>query len=209
MHRLDRIDDEQSRRRAFAERGQYVAHRRGGGEPHRRRAKAEAAGAQTHLVGRLLAGNVGDGAPGRGDPCRGLEQQGRLADAGIAADQGRRPCDEPAAHGPVKLLEAGAHSLGQRDLPIEADQLDRLTAATQIVPRREGRHHRAGILDQSIPLGAIGTLPLPAARDRTADLADVTRPWLCHFTKLPGPHRASQRDFDGTAALASHSKEGQ
>ena len=107
IHGLDRIDDEQRRRRRFAERGQDVAHRGRRGEPERGRAEAEPARAQPHLIRRLLAGNISDGKALRGDLRGRLQQQGRLADAGIAADQACRAGDEAAAERPVELGDAG------------------------------------------------------------------------------------------------------
>ena len=123
-------------------RGQDVAHRGRRGEPHRRRAEPEPARAQPNLVGRLLAGNIGDRKALRGDPRGGLEQQGRLADAGIAADQGRRAGDQAAAERAVELGDAGRDPRRQRDLRVEPDQIDAPPAGAQIVPRGEGRHHR-------------------------------------------------------------------
>src|SRR3977135_1130124 len=46
--------------------------------------------AQRDLVDRFLAGDVGGGAAVRGERGGGLQQQGRFADARIAADQDRR-----------------------------------------------------------------------------------------------------------------------
>ncbi len=195
IHGLDRIDDEQGRRRPFPQGGQDVADRRRGGELDRRSAEAEPAGAEPHLVGRLLAGNIGDREPGLGHPGRRLEQKGRLADAGIAADQGRRAGDEAAADRPVELGDSGRHALGQSDVAVEPDQLDRPAAAAQIVARREGRHHRPGILDQRVPLGAVGALAHPPVLDRAAGLADVALLGFGHGGRLA---RTQLRNGRGT-----------
>jgi hypothetical protein len=164
MHGLDGVDHDQRRWRPSPGR-QDVPHRGCGGELHRGVAEAEAAGTETHLVRRLLAGNIGDREPARGNVGRRLKQKGRFADARIAADQSSRARDEAAAHGSVELGDAGAHPLRKRDLGVEPDQLDRAAAAAKIVPRREGRYDRARILDERVPFGAIAALALPAAAD--------------------------------------------
>ena len=74
---------------------------------------AEPLGAQADLVDRLLAGDIGGArlaaaAVRRGDRGGGLQQQGRFADAGIAADQDRRARHQPAAADAVELGDAGA-----------------------------------------------------------------------------------------------------
>ena len=116
MHGLDRIDDQQRRRLAFAERGQDVAHRGRRREPHRRLAEPEPDRAQPHLLGRFLARDIDDAAgPSSASRRRDLEQQGRLADAGIAADQHRRARHDPAADRAVELGDPARQPLGQRD----------------------------------------------------------------------------------------------
>ena len=50
--------------------------------------------------------------PAPGDAGRGLEEQGRLADAGLAADEGDRARDEAAGEHPVELADAGGRGAG-------------------------------------------------------------------------------------------------
>ena len=95
-------------------------------------------GPQPHLGGRLLAGDV-ERAAARLGPARGdLEQQGRLADAGLAGQQHHGPGDDPVAEHPVELADAGQgagrevgvdpadrHGLGRRGLGLHGRQLGR------------------------------------------------------------------------------------
>ena len=112
VHGLDGVDDEQRGRLAVLHGGEDVADRSRGGEPHRGAAEAEANGAQPHLLGRFLAGDVDHPVTFAREARSDLEQQGRFADAGIAADQHRRPGDDPAADRPVELGEAARKPLG-------------------------------------------------------------------------------------------------
>ena len=67
---------------------------------------AGAVGAQPHLGGRLLAGDVERAARGPGRLRGHLEQQRGLADAGLAGQQDRRAGHQPAAEHPVELGHA-------------------------------------------------------------------------------------------------------
>ena len=69
--------------------------------------KAEARGAQAHLLGRFFARDIDDAAAAPRQRRAGLDQQRRLADAGLAADQRRRARHEAAAGHPVELADAG------------------------------------------------------------------------------------------------------
>ena len=164
MHGLDRIDDEQRRRFAVADRGQDVAHRGRRRQPHRRRAEPQPNRAQPHLLGRFLARHIDDAPPRCRQPRRDLEQQGRLADARIAADQHRRPGDDPAADRPVELGKAARQPVGQRRRRFEPDQRDRPPAALEVMLGGEDARHLGRFLDQAVPVAAIAALPLPAVR---------------------------------------------
>jgi hypothetical protein len=108
MHRLDRIDHQQRRRRSPASvvrmsRTEVAAASCSGAS-----ASPSRAGAQPHLPGRLLAADV-DSARARSRHLRrSLQQQRRLADPRLAAHQHRRSGHEPAAERAVELGEAGA-----------------------------------------------------------------------------------------------------
>ncbi len=79
---------------------------------------AGAVGAQPHLGGRLLAGDVEGALPGAGGLGRDLEQQRALADAGLAGEQDRGPGHEATTQHPVELGHAArpGDRLGDRDL---------------------------------------------------------------------------------------------
>lgn len=69
---------------------------------------AQALGPQAHLPGGLFSRDVERGqAPAREAVEHG-EQQGGLADARVAAEQGQGARDEAAAEHPVQLTDAGA-----------------------------------------------------------------------------------------------------
>ena len=121
------------------ERGQDVAHRGRRGELDRRVAEAEPARAQPHLVGRLLARDIGDAL------ARAARSSPRPAAAGSTCRcpgsppiRVAEPGDDAAADRAVELGDAGLQPLGQRDLGVEPDQLDRAPAGRQIVARRKG-----------------------------------------------------------------------
>ena len=64
---------------------------------------ADPGGPAPDLGGGLLGGHVERGVPPTRDARRASEQQRRLADAGLAADQGDRAGDESAREDPVEL----------------------------------------------------------------------------------------------------------
>ena len=77
--------------------------------------EAEAGGAHPDLGGGLLAGDVDGGRAAGGEGGGGLQEQRRLADAGVAADEDRRGGDEAAAEDAVELGDAGGGA-GERRL---------------------------------------------------------------------------------------------
>ena len=91
---------------------------------------AGAVGAQPHLGGRLLAGDVERAALVAGGLRGDLEQQRALADAGLAGEQDRRAGHQAAAEHPVEL----GHAAGA-----ERGLLDR-----HLADRHRRRRHRAG-----------------------------------------------------------------
>ena len=96
-----------SGRLALGERGEDVLDIGLGGELDRRAGEAEALGAQADLRHRLLARDIDDAVAGGGERGRGLHQERRLADAGIAADQDGGAAHEAAAGDPVEFGDAG------------------------------------------------------------------------------------------------------
>ena len=112
--RLDRVDDDEGRRLAVAEGGEDVLDAGFGREQHRRVGEPEPRGAEPDLGDRLLAGNIDDrGAPAR-QRAGGLQEQRRLADARVAADEQRRTAHESAAGDSVELADAGHRPAGLR-----------------------------------------------------------------------------------------------
>ena len=73
----------------------------------------ETIGSQPDLLGRLLGGDDQRPASALGDLHRGLEDEGRLPDAGFATDQHDRPRHEAASENPIELADAD----GPPDLP--------------------------------------------------------------------------------------------
>ena len=89
---------------------------------------------------------------------QGHQQQRRLADAGLAADEHERGRDEPAAEHAVELGDAGRDPLGLLGLDVdEAEQGPRARGA----PRRGVRPR---LLDERPELAAAGAAAEPAAR---------------------------------------------
>jgi hypothetical protein len=113
-HGLDRVDDRQ-RRALGLERGEDVAQAGLGGEAQRRVGEAEALGAHPDLGGGLLARDVDHAVAGPGEGGGGLQEQGGLADAGVAADEDRRGGHEAAAEHAVELADAAGRP-GERRL---------------------------------------------------------------------------------------------
>ena len=98
--------------------------------------ETEPFGAQPHLRDRLFARNIDRALPGLRQRRRDLDQQRRLADAGIAAEQQHRAAHEAAAGDAVEFGDAGGEAgrvlrlAGQR-LEREAPALARRAAGTR------------------------------------------------------------------------------
>ena len=116
--------------------------------------EAEAGRAHADLGGGLLAGDVDGGRAAGGEGGGGLEQEGGLADAGIAADEDGRGGDEAAAEHAVEFAEAregarqrrlGGGEVAERDAP----------AAGGPEGARGGAGGEAGLLGDGVP-GAAG-----------------------------------------------------
>ena len=106
-HGLDRIDHHQGGTSSCGKRGDDVLDGGFRREFHRRVAQAQPFGAQPHLGRRLFAGNIDDALAAPRQRGAGLDQQGRFADARLAADQQHRARHEAAAGDAVKLGHAG------------------------------------------------------------------------------------------------------
>ena len=73
---------------------------------------AGAFGAHPDLARRLLTRQIQRALAGLRPAVRDLQQQRRLADAGIAREQRHRPGDQPAAQHPVQFADAGVEVAG-------------------------------------------------------------------------------------------------
>ena len=131
--------------------------------------------AQRHLLRRFFPRHV-DHLARAAHPRQRLQEQRRLADAGIATDQHDLSCDQPAAERPVELGHAGRH----------ARRLLRRNARERHERRRLGAAGVAMLagalrdrLDQRVPGAAVRALALPLGRLAAALVAGVDRLRAC------------------------------
>ena len=149
-------------------------------------ASAEPLGAEPDLGDRLLARDVDDRLAGLRERAGGLQEQRRLADARIAADEERRAAHEAAAGDPVELGDAG------RDARRLVGRRRRARSSATTRPLRERARRRAGA-------DAAGRrLPRPACstrRNRRSGPASacVTAPqfWQTNWTSRRRAHGVS------------------
>src|SRR5205814_1449460 len=152
-----------------------------GGETDGAVGDPEPLGAQPDLVDRFFAGDVGRRAAARGEGGGRLQQQGRFADPGIAADEDRRAGNQAAAADPVELGDAGQSPRRSGRLAAQADKIDCWAAAAacgaaEALWRSAARH----LLDEAVP-GAAGLAPPhPFRRNGAALLAGVAGLRLGH-----------------------------
>ena len=137
---------------APSEAGGDVAQVDRGGEFERRVRDAQAAGAQPHLLDRFLAGDVEHAAAGARERGGRLQQQRRLADAGIAADQHGRARHQAAAQHAVQLGDAGRAARRRLGAAGQLDELD--APARRRLGRRAGAGAHRPFLDDGVPLAA-------------------------------------------------------
>ena len=164
-HGLDRIDDHDVGRVALRAPATMSRTRGLGGELHRRVGQAQALGAQRgparppprRRCRRRRALRAGERR-------RHLQQQGRLADAGIAADQERRARHQPAAADPVELVDAALVARRLRRRAGQAGELERRpSAAGAPAPPPAGPGAARGFLDDGVPLAAALAAAAPLA----------------------------------------------
>src|SRR2546423_1195495 len=157
----------------------------------------EPLGPQAYLAGGLLARDDQGRAARPGGPLLGdVEQQGGLADAGLAGQEDDRPGDQSATEYPVQLAHAGRPVPGR----LSADRGDR-SGRFQRRPGGETAQGRreagtAGRVDDRAPLAALGTAADPLRGPVPAGVALVGRPagpWLggCHERTVPGGYDRS------------------
>ena len=183
-HGLDRVDDDQARRLALAQRGDDVLDRGFGRKLDRRFRQPEAFRAQPHLRDRFFARNVDGAVSGLRQRGRGLDQQRRFADAGIARHQQHRAAHEAAAGDAVEFGHAGRET--GRLVRFARERLERKHAA---FPRRAAGDRPVGggaFLGDRVPLAAGVALALPAPIGGAAVLADEGEDVLGHERAMRG-----------------------
>ena len=146
---------------------------RGVGEP-------KPVGAQPHLRGGFLAGNINGAVTRAGECRRDVKKQGRFADPGIAAKQQDRTADQPAAGNAIELADAGG-----KPGRFMRGALERLDSEPPALVRRTPAAFGA-FLDQRIPLAAGLALAGPAREGGAAILADEA---LCARRHVTNPDR--------------------
>src|SRR5690606_22673688 len=129
--------------------------------------------AQRDLIERFLARHVAYGAA-CGEIRDRLEQQRRLADPRVPAEQNDGSRHEAAAEHAIELAEPALE-------PLDAGRLERVEPRELDPPRIlcALRAHRAALrrrgLDHGVPRAAIRALALPLRLTRAARLADIHR----------------------------------
>ncbi len=91
-----------------------------GGELDRRLGEAETLGAQPHLIDRLFTGNIDDAALLSRERSADLNEQGRFADARLAAQEQHGARHEAATGHPVEFADAARQARQRLGLRIEA-----------------------------------------------------------------------------------------
>ena len=109
-HGLDRVDDDEARGRALGQGCDDVFNRRLSGELDRSAGETEPFGAQPHLRDRLFTRNINRALLRLRQRRRHLDQQRRLADAGVAAEQQHRSAHEAAAGDAIEFGDAGGEA---------------------------------------------------------------------------------------------------
>ena len=180
--RLDRIDDGDIRALGV-ERGQDVAQRRLGAQPHRRIAKAKALRAHADLGAGFLARDVDGLLAGPREGGCGLQQQRRFADAGIAADKDRRSGHEATAQHAVQFGNARFGAGGRGLLRRKARQRHRLALEGAKAAARALRKRR--FLDDRVPGAAGIAAPRPFLVDCAAGSAGECAGDLAHGSFCP------------------------
>src|SRR5690349_5527002 len=118
---------------------------------------------------RFLAGGVEDRADVLREVRGGLEEQRRLADARLAAEQDERSRDDAAAKDTVEFADPARDALGLRRLDVRVTlrplrRRSRQRVAMALVERR--RRVRRALFDERVPRAAVDTAPLPLRRLR-------------------------------------------
>jgi hypothetical protein len=176
-HGLDGVDHDEGGRDPVQAAGHgpdvaVLEQQQGGGH------RAEALGPQSDLGGRLLGRHEHHLDARRGHGPQHLEQQRRLAHAGLAPEEGDRAGDEAAAEHPVELGQPRGAGGGPRDVDAAQGQGPGggVPGRRRCAPGRQ----RDRFLDEGIPLTAGRAAPGPTCRGHSARPTPVHRPQSAH-----------------------------
>ena len=140
---------------------------------------AEPLAAQLDLALRLLARDVEHAAVGAAEQVRHLQQQRALADPRLAADQHQRARHDPAPEHAVELVDAR----GDARLLGVVDRVEGLRARRRLAHElrvgtalARGRRRLLALLDEAVPLAAVGAAPEPLRALEPAGLAGEEDP---------------------------------
>ena len=156
---LDRIDHDRGRPE-FLNGFENLFERSFGQNVQRRSLHAEPFPTHFNLLRRLFAGNVQDAFALRDQAREGLQQEGRLANARIAANQNHRAGNHAAAENPVEFPDPGATAMFADDFDLanrnglRGPQLQHRTAAA-------ARRSAQAFLFHAVPATAVGTPTQP------------------------------------------------
>ena len=109
----------------------------------------------------------------------GLEQQRRLADAGLATQQHERTGHDTAAEDPIEFVDAGgeARRIGQGDVRVKPGAAGGAKLRISIGATRRCRRFGRALFDQGIPGAAVRAAAEPFRRLRTAFLTGKDGLW--------------------------------
>jgi hypothetical protein len=178
--RLDRIDRENRRLERFGALDDR-RERRLAEHVDLIRREPETIRAHADLLRRLLAGHVEHPRAALAERRGRLQEQRRLADAGVAADQDDGAFDEPAPEHAIELADTGLAPALRVGLDL-GEKLRQLVRRDRAEARRGGRDP---LLDERLPLPAVGAAPHPLRRLVAAVLAGEERAVAGHGGPIP------------------------
>ena len=146
--------------------------------------------AHGHLLLRFLAGDIQRREP-LGDVAQGLQQDGRLADARVAADQHHRAIHQAATEHPVQLAGDGGEARHFLDADLGQGLDLRLLPGPAAAPAGGGGAGFEHGLGQGVPGPAFTALPGPLGKGGAALGAAIHALGLGHGTLRPLEKRRS------------------
>ncbi len=177
-HGLDRVDHRDSGAQAH-QRGQNLFQVDLGQQLHATDIQLQPPRAQGDLLARFLAGDIKHVLAGLRQTRQRLQQQGRLADARIAADQHDATGHQPATEHAIEFFHPGGlPRLFARTYLGQHLQAPGAAQRGEVATRRLRRFDHG--LDQGVPLPAARTLTLPLGQTGAALGAGILRPGLRH-----------------------------